>query len=58
MKIGVLSDTHTRMIEAVPAAILKALAGVDLIIHAGDFTERAVLDGLRALTTMILSILR
>ena len=33
----------------IPVPILKALAGVDLIIHAGDFTELAVLDSLKAL---------
>ena len=49
MKIGVISDTHARTIHGVPATILKALAGVDLIVHAGDFTEKAVLDGLRSI---------
>lgn len=29
--------------------MLKALADVDLIVHAGDFTETAVLEGLRGL---------
>ena len=29
--------------------MLKALADVDLIVHAGDFTETAVLEGLRTL---------
>jgi hypothetical protein len=29
--------------------MLKALADVDLIVHAGDFTETAVLEGLRSL---------
>ena len=47
MKIGVISDTHVRTIDEIPAKVLKALAGVDLIVHAGDFTEKAVLDGLR-----------
>jgi putative phosphoesterase len=49
VRIGVLSDTHARSFGEIPAPIIKALAGVDLIVHAGDFTERAVLDGLRTL---------
>ncbi len=47
MKISVISDTHARTVGELPAAILKALAGADLIIHAGDFTEMTVLEGLR-----------
>ncbi len=49
MKIGVISDTHVRTIAEIPAMTLKALAGADLIVHAGDFTERAVLDGLKTI---------
>jgi putative phosphoesterase len=49
LRIGVLSDTHVRSFDEIPTPIIKALAGVDLIVHAGDFTERAVLDGLRTL---------
>ena len=49
IKIGVISDTHARLISEVPCAILNALATVDLIVHAGDFTEKAVLDGLTAI---------
>jgi putative phosphoesterase len=47
LKIGVVSDTHVQTIEDVPLSILKAMEDVDLIIHAGDITERAVLEGLR-----------
>ena len=49
MRIGVISDTHVRVFGEIPDQILVALSKVDLIIHAGDFTERAVLDGLRTL---------
>jgi len=49
VKIGVISDTHARTLSEIPAPILKALAEVDLIVHAGDFTERAVLEGLRTM---------
>ena len=47
MKIGVISDTHAQTMEDIPWSIMNALEDVDLIIHAGDFTERAVLEGLR-----------
>ena len=46
MRIGVISDTHISTVDDLPAVILNALSSVDLIVHAGDFTERAVLDGL------------
>ncbi len=43
--LGVISDTHGLLR---PEAI-AALHGSDLIIHAGDVGNRAVLDGLRAI---------
>ena len=49
LRIGVISDTHVETLGEIPHPILVALAEVDLIIHAGDFTERAVLEGLRSL---------
>ena len=49
MRIVVISDTHVSQFSEVPGPILAALDEVDLFIHAGDFTERAVLDGLRTL---------
>lgn len=45
MKIGILSDTHGFFHPALP----EVLAGVDLILHAGDLGSEAVLDGLEAL---------
>jgi putative phosphoesterase len=49
MKIGVLSDTHVASFAEIPGRIVRALAGVDLIIHTGDFVARDVLDGLKQL---------
>ncbi len=49
MKIGVLSDTHARTLDDISPRVLQALTGVDMIVHAGDFTFRAVLDGLRSI---------
>jgi putative phosphoesterase len=43
--VGVISDTHGLMR---PEA-LAALAGADLIIHAGDVGDPAILDRLRAI---------
>ena len=40
--IGVISDTHGR----IPSGVPSAFEGVDLIIHAGDIGEEAVLDKL------------
>jgi putative phosphoesterase len=52
MRIGVISDTHVKTFDELPAPIITALAGVDLIVHAGDFTERPVLEGLKRLGVM------
>ena len=49
MRIGVISDTHVRTVDELPAEIVKAMAEVDLIVHAGDFTDIAVLDGLKSI---------
>lgn len=49
MKIAVISDTHVEALCNIPASILAKLAEADLIVHAGDFTEGAVLAELRAL---------
>lgn len=47
MKIGVLSDTHIpTAAPSLPKEILSAFKGVDMIFHAGDFVERAVLTEL------------
>ena len=45
MRIGLISDTHSLMRDSA----LKALRGVELILHAGDVGNRAVLDALRGL---------
>jgi putative phosphoesterase len=47
MKIGLISDTHLSS-GRVPPAIIKALTGVDLILHAGDLTALDVLRHLEA----------
>jgi len=49
MRIGVLSDTHAASFDQLHEKILVALAEVDLIVHAGDFVAKDVLDGLKQL---------
>ena len=49
MKIGVLSDTHIHLAEEIPQGVVRALSNVDLIVHAGDFVDVAVLEGLKQL---------
>ena len=48
MRLAVLTDTHVGSVQELPGLMRKALADADLIVHAGDFTEAAVLEGLRA----------
>jgi uncharacterized protein len=45
MKIGLISDTH----GLVRPEALRALAGVERIIHAGDVGGASVIDALRAI---------
>jgi putative phosphoesterase len=47
MKIGVISDTHLSSISQLHERIVSALAEVDIIIHAGDFVAKEVLDRLK-----------
>ena len=47
MKIVIISDTHTDSIDNLPGRVLDELSGADMIIHAGDFTGKRVLDALR-----------
>ena len=50
MKVGVISDTHLpTMGNGLPEGVLRAFQGVELILHAGDITDLAVLDELRAI---------
>ncbi len=49
MRIAVLADTHIRMVEQLPKKIIDTISTVDLIIHAGDFTDVKLLDELKHL---------
>lgn len=49
MRIGVIADTHGRVVPAVHTA----LAGVNLILHAGDIGGEAVLYELETIARVI-----
>lgn len=48
-RIGVISDTH----GLVRPEALRVLAGADLIVHAGDVGDPAVLEALRAVAPVV-----
>ena len=47
-KVGFLADTHSNKPDGsdLPDAVLKAFAGVDLIVHLGDVGRKGILDRL------------
>jgi putative phosphoesterase len=49
MRIAVLADTHVNRLEHLPKKIIDTLSTVDLIIHAGDFTDVQLLKELKRL---------
>jgi putative phosphoesterase len=50
MRLAIISDTHLpRGARALPHACLERLRAADLILHAGDFVDGAVLEMLRRL---------
>lgn len=52
--IGLISDTHLpERLARLPAALFEALAGVDLVLHAGDLGELRVLDALSAIAPVV-----
>ncbi len=52
MIIGVISDTHARSLENIPSQVKANMGEVDLIVHAGDFTEATVVEGLKGFGEM------
>ena len=50
LTVGLISDTHIPgRLEWLPDGVLDVLAGVDLILHAGDVDDPAALEPLRAI---------
>lgn len=57
IRIGVVTDTHVgEHLPVLPPEVLEALAGVDLVLHAGDLTEMGVLDDLAALGAPVVGV--
>ncbi len=54
MRIGLVSDTHIPEAEKqLPAELMEALRGVDLILHAGDIYILSVLDDLARIAPVL-----
>jgi putative phosphoesterase len=52
-RIGVVSDTHMfSRGKKLPDALVEGLAGVDLLLHAGDFTDPAVVPLLESIAPL------
>lgn len=52
--MGVVADSHVgEFIDALPAGTLEALAGCELILHAGDLSVPRVLDDLGAVAPVV-----
>lgn len=49
MLIAVLSDTHLREGRTLPTKVWESLAGVDLILHAGDVVSPGILVDLKTI---------
>ena len=53
-RVGVVSDTHVPEFHpALHRAIFRRLAGVDVILHAGDITEQSTLDTLSRIAPVV-----
>lgn len=53
-RIGVVTDTHVGdELERLPPEVGRRLAGVDLILHAGDLCEPGVLSELREIAPVV-----
>jgi len=54
MLIGLISDTHIPdRAKQIPEKVLESFENVDLIIHAGDLTTRAVIDELEKIAPVV-----
>jgi len=47
MRIVVISDTHCQGLDDLPSKILDVFDSADLILHAGDYTGKRLLEELR-----------
>lgn len=57
MRIGIISDTHIPdKAKSIPAPILEAFKGVDMIIHAGDLINLSVLKQLKTVCSKVYAV--
>ena len=52
-KIGVIADTHLKYGGMLPKKVFDLFSDVDLIIHAGDFTDEIILKELEKIAKVI-----
>jgi hypothetical protein len=53
-RLGVVADSHVgEYLDELPAGALEALAGCDLVLHAGDLSVPSVLDDLEAVAPVV-----
>jgi uncharacterized protein len=52
-KIGVISDTHIPHFKAIPEAVWRYFADVELVIHAGDLSLLTVIDELETIAPVV-----
>lgn len=53
-RIGVVADSHVgEYLDALPQDVFTALAGCDLVLHAGDISRPWVLDQLAAIAPVV-----
>ena len=54
-KLGIISDTHLSESgsRSIPSRVFEYFRGVDMIIHAGDFTSRRAITDLEAIAPVV-----
>jgi uncharacterized protein len=56
MRVVVIADTHVpKRARDLPAAVWRAIASADAVVHAGDWVEVALLDELAARSPLLLA---
>jgi len=56
VRLAVLADTHLPVrAKVLPDEVLAAVAGADLVVHAGDWVDEAALDDLLAASRLLLA---
>ncbi len=54
LRVGIVADTHAgEHLPRIPAEVHELLVGCEVILHAGDITDPAALDGLGAIAPVV-----